>query len=243
MSAKIEFRSDMTVKLGRSLAHDLDVTTTARVSTLGPEVDEQVASFEDNLKGNVGLINYLMRERHGSPFEHTRFTFYVEAPIFVTRQMLKHRAGTSINEESGRYREMLPSFYMPSLVRPLVQTGKVGAYQFEAGDEGQHLTVELMFERACHAAWSSYEAMLARGICKEVARMVLPVSTYSTLYLTCNARSLMHFLSLRTTNEGARFPSHPQYEIELVAQKMEAHFAELMPVTYEAFVKHGRVAP
>ena len=81
------------------------------------------------------------------------------------------------------------------------------------------------------------------GVAREVARTVLPLSLYSSMYVTMNARSLMAFLSLRTKREGSHFPSFPQREIEMVAEKMETHFAELMPLTYEAFNTNGRVSP
>ena len=85
--------------------------------------------------------------------------------------------------------------------------------------------------------------MLDAGIAREVAHAVLPVATYSSMYVTMNARALMNFLSLRTSREGSHFPSYPQREIEMVAEKMEAEFAKLMPLTYQAFEKSGRVAP
>jgi len=85
--------------------------------------------------------------------------------------------------------------------------------------------------------------MLAAGVAREVARAVLPVTLYSSMYVTMNARALMNFLSLRTSREGSHFPSYPQREIEMVAEKMEAEFAKLMPITYGAFQKSGRIAP
>ena len=85
--------------------------------------------------------------------------------------------------------------------------------------------------------------MLDAGVAREVARGVLPVATYSSMYVTMNARSLMHFLSLRTKREGSHFPSYPQREIEMVAEKMEAEWARLMPVTHAAFEAAGRVSP
>jgi thymidylate synthase (FAD) len=85
--------------------------------------------------------------------------------------------------------------------------------------------------------------MLDVGVAREVARAVLPVTLYSSMYVTMNARALMNFLSLRTAREGSHFPSYPQREIEMVAEKMEAHFAKLMPITYGAFQKSGRIAP
>jgi thymidylate synthase (FAD) len=92
-------------------------------------------------------------------------------------------------------------------------------------------------------AYESYVKMLEAGVAREVARAVLPVATYSSMYVTMNARALMNFLSLRTGREGSHFPSYPQREIEMVAEKMEVEFAKLMPLTYAAFEKSGRVAP
>jgi thymidylate synthase (FAD) len=85
--------------------------------------------------------------------------------------------------------------------------------------------------------------MLAAGVAREVARTVLPVGTYSSMYVTMNARSLMNFLSLRTKREDSRFPSFPQREIEMCAEKIEAHWSTLMPMTHAAFEANGRVAP
>jgi thymidylate synthase (FAD) len=92
-------------------------------------------------------------------------------------------------------------------------------------------------------AYESYQKMLEAGVAREVARAVLPVATYSSMYVSMNARALMNFLSLRTAREGSHFPSYPQREIEMVAEKMEAEFAQLMPLTYGAFEKSGRIAP
>jgi thymidylate synthase (FAD) len=97
--------------------------------------------------------------------------------------------------------------------------------------------------RATVSSYNNYKHMLNCGIAREVARGVLPVNTYSTMYVTMNARSLMNFLSLRTSRDGTHFPSFPQREIEMVAEQMEEFFAEKMPLTYEAFNKNGRVAP
>ncbi len=222
---KIKYRSDMTVKLIQSMASDSAVTLAARVST---------GAVETTPEKEAGLINYLMRDRHGSPFEHNAFTFYIEAPIFVFREFMRHRIA-SYNEESGRYKELEPVFYVPSLSRKLVQTGKPGAYVFEDGDLKQLTTVYRSTYEANKLAYEQYQNMLDAGIAREVARGVLPVNTYSSMYVTMNARSLMNFLSLRTSREGTHFPSFPQREIEMVAEAMECFFAEKMPLTYEAF--------
>ena len=95
----------------------------------------------------------------------------------------------------------------------------------------------------CTAAYESYQRMLEAGVAREVARAVLPVTLYSSMYVTMNSRSLMNFLSLRTKREGTHFPSFPQREIEMVAEKMEDLWAPLMPMTAETFDQNGRVAP
>ena len=177
-----------------------------------------------------------------SPFEHNSMTFYVQAPIFVFREFMRHRIA-SYNEESGRYRELRPVFYVPARERKLVQEGKPGAYVFVEGTEEQFLVVDEATREACTQAYAAYQRMLDAGVAREVARGVLPVATYSSMYVTLNARSLMNFLSLRTKRDDSTFPSYPQREIEMVAEQMEATWAELMPLTYEAFNANGRVSP
>jgi thymidylate synthase (FAD) len=191
---------------------------------------------------SAGLINYLARERHGSPFEHTSMTFFVSAPIFVFREFMRHRIA-SYNEESGRYRELNPVFYVPDENRKLIQIGKTGAYTFVDGTPEQFSVSVAAMKKAYVVAYEQYQVMLDQGIAREVARVVLPVGLYSSMYVTMNARALMNFLSLRTSREGSHFPSYPQREIEMVAEKMEAEFARLMPLTYGAFEKSGRIAP
>jgi thymidylate synthase (FAD) len=169
-------------------------------------------------------------------------TFYVQAPIFVFREQMRHRMA-SYNEESGRYRELRPVFYVPGPERKLVQEGKPGRYYFTDGTPEQHALVDAETRRVCTDAYAAYQRMLAAGVAREVARIVLPVTIYSSMYVTMNARALMNFLSLRTQREGSHFPSYPQREIEMVAEQMETQWARLMPLTYDAFCAGGRVAP
>jgi thymidylate synthase (FAD) len=237
--AEIVFRSDVTVELVKANAHDSDVVFAARVSTVGEHSLEDV---ESDAERSRGLIRFLMREHHGSPFEHNSMTFYVQAPIFVFREFMRHRIA-SYNEESGRYRQLQPVFYVPGPDRRLVQQGKPGAYEFVDGTPEQHEIVVEATKDACRQAYRAYLRMLEAGVAREVARGVLPVATYSSMYVTMNARSLMNFLSLRTKREGSHFPSYPQREIEMVAEKMEAEWARLMPLTHAAFEAAGRVSP
>ena len=238
MSDEIIFREDMSVELVKSSASDADVVWAARVSTAGDKSLEDVGVASKS----EGLINYLARERHGSPFEHTSMTFFVSAPIFVFREFMRHRIA-SYNEESGRYRELKPVFYVPSKDRKLVQIGKAGSYTFVEGTSEQYEITVASIKETCQLAYENYQKMLTAGVAREVARAVLPVTLYSSMYVTMNARALMNFLSLRTARDGSHFPSYPQREIEMVAEKMEAHFAKLMPITYGAFEKSGRIAP
>ncbi|WKX72930.1 FAD-dependent thymidylate synthase [Streptomyces sp. XD-27] len=234
------FRSDVTVELVKHTAADSDVLWAARVSTAGEQSLEELQKDPERSKG---LINFLMRDRHGSPFEHNSMTFFVSAPIFVFREFMRHRVGWSYNEESGRYRELQPVFYVPGQDRKLIQQGRPGKYEFVEGGPEHHRVVDEQMQAAYTRAYEAYQEMLAAGVAREVARAVLPVGLFSSMYATCNARSLMHFLGLRTQHEQAKVPSFPQREIEMVAEKMEAEWARLMPLTYAAFNANGRVAP
>jgi thymidylate synthase (FAD) len=211
----------------------------ARVSTKGEQSLEDVHADPARSKG---LINYLMRDRHGSPFEHNSMTFFVEAPIFVFREFFRHRIA-SYNEESGRYRQLRPVFYVPGPDRKLVQEGKPGHYTFVAGSPEQHKLVVEATQDVCRRAYASYLEMLDAGVAREVARIVLPLSIYSSMYVTMNARSLMNFLSLRTSRPDSAYPSFPQREIEIVAEQIERRWSQLMPLTHAAFDANGRVAP
>lgn len=231
----IWYRDDFDVELVSVSGSDAMICRAARVSTLGAESIDTSES--------EGLINFLMRNRHGSPFEHGLMTFRISAPIFVWREYMRHRIGFSYNEQSGRYMELEPVFYTPPQERPLIQVGKTGEYRFVPGDQGDHDFVWETMISSHKESWRAYQAMLNRGIAKEVARGCLPVSIYSTAYVTCNPRSLMSFLSLRTKVENSKFPSYPQWEINRVAVQQELIFAEHFPLTHEAFNKSGRVSP
>lgn len=232
--SEVTFRSDMTVELIDCMANDIKVVQAARVSTKGKNEPTEDAP---------GLIDFLMKGRHGTPFEHNAFTFYVQAPIFVWREFMRHRIGFSYNEESGRYKQLDPVFYVPTSDRNMVQVGKTGAYTFEAGTHDQYEDVRIFLQESSQDDYDAYQHLLSEGIAKEVARMLLPVNIYSSAYVTCNARSIMSFLSLRTKREGSMFPSFPQREIEMVAEQIEAVFEEKMPLTWNAFNRYGRVSP
>lgn len=229
----VEFSSDMTVKLVRSMASDDMVIQAAQVSAKGENNPETVPER---------LINALLKGRHGSPFEHTAFTFFVEAPIFVFREWQRHRI-SSFNEMSGRYTELKPKFYIPGTDRKMINYGTKmkPKFSYDRNGAGQQFCGDILSQSL--EAWAIYENALEEGIANEVARMVLPLNVYSQMYWTVNARSLMNFLSLRVESDDSTYRSYPQYEIDLAARKIEDAFAHHMPATHKAFVENGRVAP
>lgn len=228
----ITFRSNMTVLLHDSMGDDSRIRETARVST----------QMEDNEKRNLGLTNMLVRERHGSPFEHVVVTFYIETPIFVVRQFQRHRIA-SFSEESGRYTEMLPVFYLPDENRKLKQSGRPAAYEYHMGDSADYQSVRTKLIGNSTVAYQSYLEMLDSGISREVSRMILPLNTYTRFFVTMNSRSIMNFLSLRQLNPDATFDSNPQAEINDVSNQMYDHLYSIIPNAMDAFKNHGYVAP
>ena len=228
----IEYSSDIYVKLVRSMASDDMVIQAAQVSSKGENNPNTVPER---------LINALLKGRHGSPFEHTAFTFFIEAPIFVFREWQRHRI-SSFNEMSGRYTELKPKFYSPSVERGVINVGTKMKPVFVNHLEAA-MDIQAILNHQSSTAWEHYQYMLKAGIANEVARMALPVNVYSQMYWTVNARSLMNFLSLRVESDDSTFRSYPQHEIDLAARKVERNFQEQMPLTHKAFVQNGRVAP
>lgn len=250
----MKFTSDITVNLEQVLATDMQVLQAARVSTKGADVldtyDEDIAKRMMDENDLPGLINYLMKHRHGTPFEHNLFTFFVNAPIFVWREWHRHRIGFSYNEESARYKKLEPVFYIPPPDRPMfkVDNWKPGKPKFltieetHAGSD-KYTTLLYNLTNSYKIAYSAYEQNLSMGFDPGLARDCLPVGIYSSCWVTCNTRSLMAFLSLRTHDPSATDISYPLYEIEVAARKVEVYFADLMPITHNAFIRNGRRAP
>lgn len=211
---------------------DTAIVQAAQVSVVG-------GNEGDGAKDPVRFINYLMKWRHGSPFESIVLKFYVKAPIFVVREFMRHRMA-SYNEVSGRYKKLEPNFYVYPTDRPLVNEGNGAVPKLVAGDGYQEWLVLNELTKVYEAAWDSYETMIYEGIANEVARAVLPVGIMSEFYVTMNLRGLMNFLSLRTSDSGL---SNPQREIEDVAKEMEFYFSVRYPAAYAAFNNNGRIAP
>ena len=209
------------------MASDLSVVNAARVSFARrkEEMDES----------DEGLIRFLLRDRHGTPFEHNAFRFHIRSPIFVAREWMRHRVG-SFNEFSLRYAKATDDFYVPEADDVRSQVGKPGAYSFEpVADELAEQTRDEL-RRVYDEAYATYQRLVEAGVARELARSVLPVGAYTEFYWTVNARSLMNFVSLRAAETAQR-------EIRRYADACERFLADRMPVTHGAFLAAGRVAP
>lgn len=185
--------------------------------------------------GERGLIKFLMRERHGTPFEGVVFHFNIKCPIFVAREWMRHRIG-SYSEYSGRYTKMLSDFYMPELDQIRTQTGKVGAYKFEPAPNDVALLACIDLAHTASYCWDAYERALDAGIAKEVARMHLPVNIYTQFSWVVNLRSLFNFISLRSAENA-------MWEIRQYSQALETHVEYVVPVAWKAFEASGRLVP
>jgi thymidylate synthase (FAD) len=215
------------VRLDDAMADDLSVANAARVS---------FARRKDELDdADSGLIRFLMRERHGTPFEHNSFRFHVRCPIFVAREWFRHRIG-SFNEFSMRYARATDDFYVPEVEDVRTQVGKPGAYTFERVDDDLARETRDAMREVYEQAFRTYEHLVDRGVAREVARAVLPVGAYTEFYWTVNARALMNFVSLRNAETAQR-------EIRRYGEAVERFLAERMPITYAAFVDGGRKSP
>lgn len=238
-NAKIVLPPHGFVALQRHTASDLDVVNAARVS-FAKESGWESGEDGTHILGDTDekVLRFLLAGKHGTPFEHNFFKFHIRAPIFIFREWHRHRIGVSINEESARYSPLSGDFWYPAIDGGWrTQIGKPGAYSYEPLPYG--ITVmgyEDKMKAVYDFAYETYQFYLAEGVAKEIARAVLPVGIYSQMIWSCNARSLMNFLALRNHNAALR-------ELRLYAEAMEKIFAEIMPITHDAFVENGRVAP
>lgn len=199
------------------MGSDLSVVQGARISNGAALPDWRGAPDER-------LINFLAENGHMSPFEHAVFKFYVKCPIFVAREWQRHRT-FSYNERSGRYKKFEPEFYIPTSWRKPDPKNKQSSV-----DYGEDLYADGLYQVACLRAFKQYERLLNGGVAREMARMVLPVSTYTEFYATGNFRNWMHFLELRNTPEA-------QMEIRVYAQAIAEILEEKMPLSYRALTR------
>lgn len=197
------------------LGDDRTIVEAARVSYLGD------SKGDDRDKK---LLKYLLFHRHTSPFEMVEFAFRVKAPIFVFRQWMRHRVA-EYNEWSGRYSELKEEFYIPDTWRVQDARNKQAS---QAGDL-PHAELSAQLEAACQSAYQLYHQMLKQGVARELARMVLPLNTYSVMIVKMNAHALMHFIELRAAPDA-------QYEIREYARLLyEEFFKPALPWTAEYY--------
>ena len=219
MNDRIDVLDKGFVRLVDFMGGDQGVLDSARVSyaskSKGPEQDRR-------------LINYLLKHDHMSPFEHSIFKFHVSCPIFVMRQWIRHRIA-SYNEISARYTEVKDEFYIPKAWRAQDVKNKQGSVVTPNLD---HAALSAALQAQVDASLKVYHEMLAAGVAREMARMVLPVNLYTEFYWTINARSMMNFITLRAD-------VHAQWEIQQYGEAVAHFFRQKMPWTYEAFLAHA----
>ena len=173
-----------------------------------------------------GLVRYLMRHRHSTPFEMVEFKFHIAMPIFIARQWIRHRTA-NVNEYSARYSIMPDRFYRPDIenVRKQSKSNRQGGEgPIEAGTAEEFLK---LLESA-EANYAKYLDLTERGVARELARAVLPVSVYTEWYWKCDLHNIFHFLSLR-------MDPHAQIEIQDYAKAMYELIKPIVPVACEAF--------
>lgn len=174
------------------------------------------------------LIRYLIRNSHSSPVEQASLKFHIKCPLFVTQQILRHRTA-KINQESGRYSVIKDEFYTPTKEQYTLQAkdNKQGRSEEQILEADYQSITERINENR-HRVYSCYEEQISLGISREVARIDLPVATYTQLYWKMDLRNLLHFMSLRCDK-------HAQYEIRVYADIMAGIVKELFPLTFEAW--------
>lgn len=236
----ITLTSEITVEEIQHVGNDELLVHAAMVPTKGIAVGEPLSPEKVS-----GLIRYLMSNRHGTPFEHGSLTVRVHAPIKVWREWHRHRIGWSFNEESGRYKDLEPVFYVPPRERPLIRLEgfKSSRPAFDTATDEEYDFILQHLEAGYRASYLQYKAMLALQVDRGLARDVLGVGIYSACYCTANPRSIMNFLELRTNRPDAKRPSKPLYEIAVAAEKLETIFARIRSITYKAWNENGRMAP
>lgn len=227
MIKRIQVDDKGMVRLDAAMADDLSVVNAARVSF--------ARESAELTEVDKGLINFLMRERHGTPFEHNAFRFHIVCPLFVAREWFRHRIG-SFNEFSARYSEVPNDYFVPQVEDVRAQVGKPGAYSFDALPKDVAIRARNTIQASNAYTFTIYRELLEMGVAKELARSVLPVSMLTQFYWTVNARSLMNFLSLRTAETA-------QLDIRRYADAVNVLFEQEMPETYAAWVNNGKVAP
>ncbi len=220
MTKEINVLNHGSVKLVEHMGSDLSIVRSARVS-----YDADWREGGDDAK----LIDYLVKNRHTSPFESVVFTFEVKAPIFVFRQWHRHRTW-SFNEVSARYSELPEEFYIPEVSQITTQSKSNKQMRTDV-EHPRAQDIQNIVSRQCAFAFQSYHQLIEIGCPRELARGVLPVNTFSRMFATVDLHNLAHFLKLR-------LHEHAQYEIRVYAQAMLELIEPVVPVAVAALRKH-----
>ncbi|HRS02363.1 MAG TPA: FAD-dependent thymidylate synthase [Bacteroidota bacterium] len=207
------------VRLVDVMGDDSSIVQAARVS-----YGKGTKSFSEDR----GLIRYLMRHSHTSPFEMVELKFHVKLPIFVARQWIRHRTA-NVNEYSGRYSEMRDEFYLPDAnqIRSQSSDNKQGRSEDELAQDVINQILQKM-QNLQKASYSDYIYYLENNLARELARINLPLSTYTEWYWKIDLHNLFHFLKLR-------MDTHAQYEIRAYADIIAEIIKQILPISYEAF--------
>lgn len=210
------------VRLVDYLGGDTRIVQSARVS---------YGEGTKTLREDKALIDYLLRNKHTSPFEQVILTFHVKMPIFVARQWIRHRTAR-LNEISGRYSVMKEEFYVPKAeeVRFQSRRNKQGSSQDEVPLALRQRIIELLQQEQTQA-YQIYEGLLEDGIARELARINLPLSLYTEMYWQIDLNNLFHFLRLR-------MDWHAQYEIRVYGDAIAKIVQAVAPLAFEAFEEH-----
>lgn len=209
---KINVSNDGFVELVEIMGNDLKVVNTARVS-----YGKESTDFTDK---DAKLLNYLWQHEHTSPFRHCYLTFRLRTPIFVLRQWMKHQIGCSWNEQSARYTELRHGFFKP-------ETWRMQDSKNKQSSAGEIVETEKAFEILDHVyatCEKAYDDLLTLGVCREQARVLLPIASYSECIWTASLQAVLHFLKLRLDN-GA------QLEIQQYARAVHTITAHHFPET------------
>lgn len=217
------------VILEKFMGDEKDILSNARVS-FNSDVEGELSDRDK------GVIDFLMKNRHGSPFEAPVFRFDLKIPIFVMREHVRHRVA-SINEHSQRYSPAIDEYYIPSREDVRSQVGRPGSYSFETieSDSVAYSALNIL-ETSQARSFQDYHTLIGMGVAKELARTVIPVGAFTRVKWTINLRALLNYLSLRNHKDAQR-------EIRIVAEAIEELTTEQLPFIMELFNKHGRVSP
>lgn len=222
-SEKVVLLNHGHIRLVDSMGSDLSIVRNARVS-----YDAEWRTGEDEGK-DAKLIDYLCRNKHTTPFEAVTFTFDVKAPIFVFRQWHRHRT-ISVSEVSARYSELPEEFYVPELSQ--ITTQSSSNKQMRTTElNPKAAEIQTIIRAQCLSAFDAYHALIEMGTPRELARGVLPVNTYSHMFVTTNLLNLMKFCQLR-------LHPHAQYEIRVYAEELVKMAKTVCPVAVASFEKH-----